>query len=168
IAASSMTTFGLAGSDVERVADALAAGANKSVADVDTLAQALAQSGLVAEQYGLSLEETIGTLSLFSQNALNGSDAGTSFKPALQRLGAPTALAKDTMDGLGISVYDATGAMRPFAEVADSVQTALAGLTQEQRNAAMQTIFGQDAIRAANILFAEGGDGVRQWTDAVS
>lgn len=168
IAAQAMTTFGLSGRDVGRVADALAAGANKSVADVDTLAQALAQSGLVAEQMGLSLEETVGTLALFSQNALNGSDAGTSFKTALMRLSAPTAEARALMDELGLRVYDAAGQMLPFAEVAENVQTALSGLTAEQRNLAMQTIFGQDAIRAANILLDEGGDGIRRWTSEVS
>lgn len=168
IAAGAMTTFGLSGADVGRVADALAAGANKSVSDVDDLAQALNQSGLVADQMGLSLEETVGTLSMFSQNALNGSDAGTSFRTMLMRLSAPTAEARTLMEELGLEVYGAGGQMLPFAELADEVQQALVGLTEEQRNAAMATLFGQDAIRAANIVMAEGGEGVRQWTEAVS
>lgn len=168
IAAAAMMTFGLTGRDVTAAADALAAGANKSLTDVDTLSEALAQSGLVADQYGLSLQETVGTLSLFSQNTLNGSDAGTSFKTMLMRLGAPTAEARALMEQLGITVYDASGQMLGFDVVADSLQDALGGMSDAQRNAAMSTLFGADAIRAANIVVEAGGEGVRQWTDAVS
>jgi TP901 family phage tail tape measure protein len=168
IASQAMNIFNLKGRDVPRVADALAAGANKSAADVDTLAQGMNQVGLVADQMGLSMEQTVGTLSLFSQNALNGSDAGTSFKTMLQRLAAPTGEAKDLMNDLGLAIYDANGAMLPFDQIADNLQTSLQGMSQEQRNAAMQTLFGADAIRAANVLYSAGGEGVRQWTDNVS
>jgi len=41
-------------------------------------------------------------------------------------------------------------------------------LSQEQRNAALATIFGSDAIRAASILYEQGADGIRRWIDAVN
>ncbi|MGW9048466.1 phage tail tape measure protein, partial [Streptomyces lydicus] len=63
ISAQAMNTFGLAGKDVGHIADVLAAGANKSASDVNGLAIALRQGGLLANQTGLSLEETVGTLS---------------------------------------------------------------------------------------------------------
>ena len=168
IAAQTMTTFGLAGSDVGRIADALAAGANKSAADVSQLSQGLSQAGLVANQYGLTMEETVGTLSLFSQNALNGSDAGTSLKTMLMRLGAPTKEASDLMEQLGIRVYDAQGGLLDFDDIAGSLQTSLSGLTDAQKNAALATLFGSDAIRAANIVVEAGAEGVRHWTEEVS
>ncbi len=40
----------------------------------------------------------------------------------------------------------------------------MAGMTDEQRLMSMQTMFGSDAIRAANILYKEGADGVRKFT----
>lgn len=168
IAAQTMTTFGLKGADVGRIADALAAGANKSAADVGDLAQGLAQSGLVANQFGLSMEETVGTLSLFSQNALNGSDAGTSLKTMLLRLGAPIGDAKDRMQELGLSMFDGNGKVRDFADVADDLQAKLGNMSDAERAATLTTIFGSDAIRAANIVYKAGGDGIRDWTEQVS
>jgi len=79
-AASAMTQFKLSGDQVPRIADALAAGAGKAQGDVSDLAQALGQSGLVASQFGLSLEDTVGGLSAFASAGLMGSDAGTSMK----------------------------------------------------------------------------------------
>jgi TP901 family phage tail tape measure protein len=46
----------------------------------------LRMGGLLANQTGLSLEDTVGTLSAFADHALIGSDAGTSLKVMLQRL----------------------------------------------------------------------------------
>ena len=86
ISGQAMKIFNLHGKDVGHIADVLASGANKSAADVSTLGQALQQGGLVAAQTGLSLEDTVGTLSAFADNALQSSDAGTSLKTMLQRL----------------------------------------------------------------------------------
>lgn len=168
IAAGAMGTFGLKGRDVGHVADVLAAGANKSAADVDELAQALTQSGLVAHQYGLTLDETTGVLSLFAQNQLKGSDAGTSFKTMLMRLTPQSKEAADKMKELGIDMFDAQGKFIGIQGAAQELQDGLAGLSDEQRNTAMNTIFGSDAVRAATILYQAGAKGVGEWTDKVN
>ena len=168
ISAQAMNIFGLAGSDVTHIADVLAAGANKSAADVKQLGDALRQGGLVASQLGIGLEDTIGTLSLFADNALIGSDAGTSFKTMLQRFNPASKEAAGEMTKLGLSFYDAEGNFVGLEEAAQRLQDAMSGLTQEQRNASMNQIFGADAIRAANILYEAGADGIREYTDAVN
>src|SRR5690606_3158843 len=53
-------------------------------------------------------------------------------------------------------------------ELAGQLQSQLGKLSQEQRNAALATIFGSDAIRAASILYEQGADGIRRWIDAVN
>lgn len=168
LSANAMTTFGLKGADVGRIADALAAGANKSAADVEDVGAALQQTGLVADQFGLTLEETVGVLSMFAQAGLKGSDAGTSMKTMLQRLIPQSDEAKETMQQLGIEMFDAQGNFVGIDKAAQELQDGLSGLTQEQRAAAMQTIFGADAIRAATIIYGEGGQGVRDWTEQVT
>jgi TP901 family phage tail tape measure protein len=168
LGANAMATFGLKGSDMGRIADTLAAGANKSAADVESIGQALQQTGLVADQFGLSLEETVGVLSMFSQAGLKGSDAGTSMKTMLSRLVPQTAEAKATMEKLGIEMFDSQGKFIGIEAAAGELKTGLSGLTQEQRAAAMQTIFGADAIRAATILYEGGAEGVDTWTKNVT
>lgn len=163
-----LNVFKLAGEDAGRVADSLAAAANKSAADVSDIGPAFAQSALVAQQLGLSLEDTTGTIALFAQQGLKGSDAGTSFRTMLLRLNPQSKEAAETMADLGLQFFDAEGKFVGIEAAAGQLQTQLAGLTDEQRSAALQTIFGTDAIRAANILYDQGAGGVAEWTAAVT
>ena len=117
---------------------------------------------------GISMQETTGTLAAFANAGMIGSDAGTSLKTMLQRLASPTDKAQSLMDELGINVYDANGEFIGLAGVAGQLQQGLSGMSQEQRNAALNTIFGADAVRAANVLYKEGESGIADWTDAVS
>lgn len=163
-----LAQFNLSGDRATDVADALAAGAGNASGSAHDLGMALSQAGTVANSYGVSMEETVGTLSAFAKAGMIGSDAGTSLKTMLQMLGNPTQKAKDLMDSLGISVYDAQGDFIGLEGLAGQLQTAMGGLSQEERNAAMATIFGSDAVRAANVLYDEGADGIAEWTKTVS
>ena len=44
----------------------------------------------------------------------------------------------------------------------------LSKLSAEQRNAALSTIFGSDAVRAAAVLYDQGSDGIAKWTRDVN
>lgn len=167
IAATALKVFNLEGSDMSHVADLLAAGAGKAMGDVSDLSAALAQGGQVAAATGLSIEETTATLAAFASQGLLGSDAGTSFKTMLQRLTPQSNEAKEKMKELGISAYDASGNFIGMTEFAGNLQSALEDLTPEQRNAALSVMFGSDAVRAANVIYSEGEEGIRNWISAV-
>ncbi|MCX4470443.1 phage tail tape measure protein [Micromonospora sp. NBC_01655] len=164
-AASAMTQFGLKGADVPHIADLLAAAAGKAQGSVHDMGYALSQAGLVAHQMGLSVEDTTGTLAAFASAGLLGSDSGTSLKTALLMLAKPSGDAADLMAELGIQTYDAQGQFVGITKLAGQLKTQLGGLTQEQRNAALATIFGQDAIRAASVLYEQGAEGIQTWID---
>lgn len=166
-AASAMTQFGLKGKDAGHIADVLAAGAGKAQGSVHDMSMALGQSGLVASQYGISLDETVGALSAFASAGLIGSDAGTSFKTMLQRLNPQSKEASKAMDALGLRAYDAQGQFIGLRAYAGKLQGALKGMSEEQRNTTLQILFGSDAIRAANILYRQGPDGIARWTGKV-
>lgn len=166
--ATTLKQFNLTGAESTQVADALAAGAGKAVGSAHDLGLALNQAGLVSNSMGISMQETTGTLAAFANAGMIGSDAGTSLKTMLQRLASPTDKAQSLMDELGINVYDANGEFIGLAGVAGQLQQGLSGMSQEQRNAALNTIFGADAVRAANVLYREGENGIADWTDAVS
>ena len=57
--------------------------------------------------------------------------------------------------------------MRPLDEVASLLEDSMGGLSSETRIAAMETIFGSDAVRAASILFKEGAGGVQEMAAAM-
>lgn len=155
-----MNTFNLNASDATSIVDALAGAANASAADVSDIAMALQQTGQQAVASGLTIQETTAALAAFADAGVRGSDAGTSFKTFLQRLNPVSAEAAKTMKQLGIEFFDSSGNMKDLTGIAGEVEKGFKGLTQEQRLAAMQTIFGSDALRAANILYTEGADGI--------
>lgn len=167
VASTAMTQFKLSGKDVPHVADLLAAGAGKAMGGVDDLGMALKQSGLVASQFGLSIEETTGGLSAFASAGLLGSDAGTSMKSMLLALANPSKESARLMDSLGISAYDTGGKFVGLEGLAGQLQDRMGGLDDATRQAALAQIFGTDAIRSASILYEEGASGVRAWTEAV-
>lgn len=164
IAATTMQQFGLAGDQAAHVADLLAAGAGKAMGDVTDMSQALSQAGLVANQFGISVEETTGVLAAFASNGLLGSDAGTSFRTMLLRLANPTEEVKDLMAELGFEAYDAQGQFIGLQGLAGELESSLRGMTDEQKQTTLAMIFGQDAIRGATILYEEGAAGIAEWT----
>lgn len=165
IAAVAMKQFGLSGKDVPHIADELAAGAGKALGGVEQLGDALNQSGLVASNFGLSLEETTGVLSSFADAGLLGSDAGTSLKSMLQALANPSKQSAGLMKQLGLNVKDANGNFLGAADLAQLLQDKLSGLSNAQRQQALSQIFGSDAVRAATVLYKEGADGIQGYID---
>ncbi|MEU1496985.1 phage tail tape measure protein [Streptomyces sp. NPDC005732] len=168
VAAQTMNTFGLKGKDVSHIADVLSASANKSASDVHGLGMSLRMGGLLAHQTGLSLEETVGTLSAFADHALIGSDAGTSLKVMLQRLVPQSDEAKAAMDKIGFSAYDGQGKFVGLSEMAGRMKTSFSKLTPEARNSAMSTIFGSDAVRSATIMYELGSEGIDKYVKSVN
>lgn len=172
LSATAMTIFGKEIADkgqlAVHVADLLAAGAGKAQGSVQDMGAALNQSALVAEQTGLSIEETTGALAAFASAGLTGSDAGTSFKTMLAALTPNSEAAKTAMDDLGISAFDSAGKFVGLSEFAGQLKESLSGMSAEQRNSTLETIFGSDAVRAASVLYEQGADGVQKWEDAVN
>lgn len=166
IASNALNTFGLKGKDMASVAAALAGGANASSASVESLGEALSQVGPGATTAGLSLQDTVGVLSSFDAAGIKGSDAGTSLKTMLTRLVPSTDAAKSAMEALGLKFTDANGAFVPITNVAQQLKDKLSGLSDEQKTAALSTIFGSDATRAATVLMKEGATGIGKYIAA--
>jgi hypothetical protein len=76
--------------------------------------------------------------------------------------------AADAMDAIGFSAYDAQGNFIGLEGVAQRLKDGLAGMSEEQRNATLKQIFGNDAIRAAAVLYQQGADGISDWTAKVN
>lgn len=168
IAANAINAFNRPASDAGRVADILAAAANASSIEVTDLAQSFNQAGAVFATNKQSIEDLATAVGILGNNGIKGSDAGTSLKTAMMRLTAPTDQAAAVMKDLGIQVYNSDGSMRGFRDILASTEKATAGMTDAQRNQALTTLFGADAIRAMSILLKEGTAGWDEMKDAVT
>lgn len=63
---------------------------------------------------------------------------------------------------------DSHGNFEDLATISGALQKSLKGLSDEERTTALNTLFGSDAIRAANVLGAQGEKGIRRLTKATS
>lgn len=156
-------------------ANLLTGAARASSTDVAKIYEGLAQVGPVADGLGVSFKATNAVLAAFSNNMLKGSDAGTSFKTFLQNVQPDTkksmALFKQygliTADGTN-TLFDANGQLKDMADVAEILKRNLGKLNDQQRSSAFFEMFGTDAVRAANILFKEGAEGIEKMYDEMA
>jgi len=168
VAANSLNMFNLNAAETTRVADLLAAAANASSAEIEDVADALQMSGAVYASAGVPIENLTAMISEMANAGIKGSDSGTSLKQMLLSLQAPTDKAAKLMQQYGIDIYDAQGKLLPMAEIIDAFSTQLGGLSDETRNAALATIFGSDAVRAANVVLMGGVEAYDKMTQAVT
>lgn len=163
VATDTMALFGIQASDMKQAVDGITGVTIASKFGIEDYALALAQGGGVASVAGVSFEDFNATIAAISPYFASGSDAGTSFKTMLQRIADPTDEALAKMQELGLATadgknafYDANGQLKSMSEIAGMLQTSLSGLSEEQKSAALSTIFGSDAIRAASALAETG------------
>lgn len=163
-----MGAFGLSAEESAAAANALAGAAAASSTDVEPLTQGLSQAAAQAKNAGWSIQETTAVLGKFADAGINGSDAGTSLKTMLQRLAAPTDTAAEKINELGINTRDSQGNLLGASEMAEELQNKLGGLSPAARDAALQTIFGSDAMRAATVMMNSGAEGLTSYIAATN
>lgn len=162
----SMGAFRLSADQVTVAANALAGAAAASSTDVQPLTEALSQCAASASNAGWNIQDTTAILGMLADAGITGSDAGTSLKTMLQRLSAPTGAAATMMETLGINTRDSSGNLLSASAMAEELQNKLGGLDAATRDAALQTIFGSDATRAATVLMNNGAEGLQKYTNA--
>lgn len=167
IQADSINTFNLKATDAGHVADVLANAANKSSAEIEDIAQGLAQAGAVASGFNMTIDETAGALAVLASNGIKGSDAGTLLKSALLALQDTGEPASAAMEELGISVYNAKGKFAGFGPIMAQLKKASGELTEEQYNQATSTLFGSDAMRLSMIAANSSAGAFKDMTKAV-
>lgn len=164
-----MGAFGLSAEKSAVAANALAGAAAASSTDVEPLTQGLSQVSAQAYNAGWSIQETTAVLGKFADAGIVGSDAGTSLKVMLQRLAAPTSdKAAMKIENLGIKTRDANGHLLGASEMAQELQDKLGGLSEAERDSALQTIFGSDAMRAATVMMNSGSEGLASYIAATN
>ena len=182
VVGSAVNVFGVAASKATEVADSVAA-ALKNAAGVSfsDFSDAFRQGASVFAQFevpALGAEEALtafnAALAALAKNGVLGSDAGTSLKQFFLQANrgsqdsiAAMATLTERAGETGTAFYDAAGKARPFEETLDILRRGLAGLTDEQRNSTLETIFGSDAVRSANALLGISTEEYAKLTDQV-
>lgn len=167
IAAASLRGFGLEAGEAGHVADVFALAAARTNAQTEDMGEAMKYVAPVSKAMGQSLEETAAAIGIMSDAGIKGSQAGTSLRGAMSRLAKPSEKASDKMKELGVSFYDAEGKMLPLNGIVSTLQGSFKGLTQEQQNNALITIFGQESLSGMLALIDRGPEELVSLTEAL-
>ena len=168
IQSQALQAFGLDASYAATASDILAGAANASSAEIEGIANGLSQSGAVANQFGVSLEDNATALAMFANAGIQGSDAGTLLKSALLSMTKDSKPARAAIEELGLEVYDAQGKFVGLEALFTQLETASKSMTEEQYQAASAALFGSDAMRLAGVAAEQGAEGWRSTYDAVT
>jgi len=161
IATDAMAQFGIQAAGMEQAVDGITSVVNNSKFGIQDYQLALAQGGGVAASVGVEFDDFNTAIAAISPLFASGSDAGTSFKTFLQRLIPQSKEAATMMQQLGMEFFYSNGRMKSMAKISGELQAGLSGLSEEQRNNALSTIFGTDAMRAAVGLAKKGETGFK-------
>lgn len=164
IAASAIRGFGLEANSSAHIADVFAEASARTNAQVEDMGEAMKYIAPVANTMGLSIEEVAAAIGIMSDAGIKGEQAGTTLRGALVRLTKPTSKMQAVMDDLGISFYDNEGKMKSLAEMVSMLQEATAGLTEEEEQYALTTIFGTESLSGMTALISRGSDDLRDMT----
>lgn len=175
IATDAMAQFNMKASDLAGVADTITGATVNSKFSIDDFQLAMASAGGVAGAVGVSFDDFAATISAISPSFASGADAGTSLKTMLTTLVPQSAQAAEMMKKLGIitadgsnQFFDAEGNMKSMGEIAGTLQTAFAGLSEAQAIQAAKTIFGTDAMRAGLKMAEIGQESFEGLKDSIS
>ena len=167
IAASTLRGFQLEASEAGHVADVLAKNAADTNAAIADTGLAMKYIAPVAQSVGWSLEEVTTAIGVMADAGIKGEQAGTTLRGALTRLMKPTKDMYESMDDLGISFYDAQGKMKPLSTIVDELQKSTKGLTDEQRDNHLATIFGTEALSGMKVLLGSSKEELDRMTDGL-
>lgn len=168
LVSSALLAFGLAGGESTRVADLLAAAANASNLELGQVGLGLQQVGAQAKIAGVPIEQTVGLLAQLANKGISAEQAGTSLSYMIRQLTAPTQKAKEVMSDLGLSVFDSNGKFVGMRETIIRLNKATEGMSQEQKAAALNTIFGAEAMKGAAAIMQDGVAGFDKMQAAVT
>ena len=162
-----MSTFHIKASDATSITEEFVRQANASQAGVSDLNDALGNAGPTLSSYGYSLHDSLTALSLLSQYNIKGAEAGTALKSAFTHMLNPTKKETQLLKKLNVSFYTAHGRVKAMPVIIGELQHALAGLTQEQRIQAVQTLAGSYGQKAMLSLLDQGVGGWNNMEKAV-
>lgn len=163
IASNIMSGFGLEASKAGHVSDVLAKTFTSSNTTLQGLGETFKYVAPAASAVGWKLEEMAAAAGKLGDVGIDASMAGTALRGAVTRLAAPTGTASKLLNQYNIELTDANGKMLPLADILGQMKTKFAGLTDAQRAAAVQTIFGTEAM-SAMLALMEDPEGLRTFT----
>ena len=135
-----------------QVADKMAKGATMAATDVNMLGSALSRAAATSSGFGQDLDSTTVSLLRLAEQGVTGEAAATALKAAELNLFQASDQGAKKLKDLGVSIYDSAGQAKDFNDIVNDLNDSISGMTAEQKNDVLGTIFGSKGLDAFNKL----------------
>ena len=153
-----MSALGLETSQMATFADQLAVTAQKSNTSVSQLGEAILTVGGTAKTLSGGVVEMNTALGILADNGIKGSEGGTMLRNVILSLSAPTSTAAAALSELGVTAFDASGAMRPLQDTFADLDTALSTMSDQEKTAVLNEIFNKVDLKSVNALLGTSSE----------
>lgn len=143
IVTDALTAFGKSAEESGHLADIMAAASSNANTNVGLMGETFKYVAPVAGALNFSMEDTAVAIGLMANNAIKGSQAGTSLRSILTRMAKPTKESQEAMDALGISMTNSDGSMRSLEDIMQDLRSSFSGLTEAEQTQYAAMLAGQ-------------------------
>ena len=164
-AASDMVTDAMAALNLEAnetnlstFSDQLAKTATKTNTDVSQLGEAILTVGGTAANLAGGTAELDTALGILANVGIKGSEGGTKLRNMITSLQSPTDKAAESMEKLGLQVYDQQGNMRSLNDIFSDMNTAMAGMTNAEKDSILSSMFNKRDLAAVRGMLSSAGE----------
>src|SRR5690625_572729 len=151
-----------------RLSDVLLKANTVANSSVEQFSEALTnKAGNALRLVNKEVEEGVAVLAAFADQGVKGAGAGEWLNIVLRDLQRAAINNREAMDELGISVFDAEGNLRNIADIIESLEGALAGMSDEETRMALMFAGFQDRSVSAIMSLIGMSDAIRDYEAAL-
>lgn len=154
IASNIQMAMGIPAEEMSRVADVMTAMFTRNNVNIQMLGESLKYSAGVGAAFGQSFETIAAATAMMGNAGIQGSQAGTTLRQILTRIGTSEAVAK-----LGVKTKDENGNMRDLVDILSEISKATEHMGNVDRAAINKIIAGQIGITGFEILLSQSATG---------
>ena len=150
--------------NMNRIADVVAKTTNMANLDMNMWFESVKMGASTFTSLGGTIEEFSAYAGTLANAGIKGGMAGNALKNIMLNLSAPAKAGADALKELGISVFDASGRMKPITEIMKQFEKNLSGVADDRKAALLKDIFGKEQISSFNVLLSAGTENLAEFT----
>lgn len=148
----SVNQFGLAASEIPKIADTLVAATVKSRASLEDFANSLKFVGAVARGFGFEFKEVVAATAALVEGGLPGEKAGTGLRKVLTSLVKTSKESEQSLGKLGIRFFTIDGEAKSLVDIIEELTEKTKSLGTQGQQEFFSNVFNIRGTTAAQIL----------------
>lgn len=150
------SALGLSTEETTALVDKMAQASSKSNTSVEQLGSAMLTVGGTAKVLSGGTTELATALGILADNGVKGAEGGTALRNILTSIQGDKF--EKTFGSMGISAYDAEGNLRSLKDVFGDMNTAMEGMTDEEKTDLINKTFNARDLKNVNALLGTSAD----------